>query len=574
MLWWKGKLYVGTGRATFCLHAWGYHELYPLLFRYPPPDPRMQCTENPRDLPLQAEIWRYTPETATWERVFQSPNNARSLRYPRTLTARDAGFRNLIAFTEPDGTEALYALGITSELIFPNIGPPRLLRTTDGAHWAPVPQDRGTVLGDLGQGQANLRAAEVYKGRLYMVAGDLLGAGRLLESADKDGNPTNPKDGNNSFRFVTPPEMEVYELATYHGYLYLGLKTDEGYAVVKTDATGTPPYTFTTVVDKGGYAGVLLPPGDFLSNTLGPDAAAIVDTWASFNLTDLLNLATLLGGDSAPSPDLFVSASVVSMYVYKDSLYAGTHKPAQLLRINPDDSWDVIVGKPRETPAGWKVPLSGLGSGFDYGSTNHIHRMGEHQGKLYVSTNDGTGILWDMVVGEEPPFVNAFLGLNLRGFDLYVTEDGEQFTLLTLTGFDHPFDNVMRVFASSPFGLFGGTINGWEQGLRVYVGNAAPAALAAPADLTLEGSGRKPKLSWQPVPQKQLYRVFRTEVLDNDPAFRELGTTPEPFFEDKTVKILRVYHYYVVAEDAAGSRSAPSNLVRWPSLLTPPPTTP
>ena len=59
------------------------------------------------------------------------------------------------------------------------------------------------------------------------------------------------------------------------------------------------------------------------------------------------------------------------MYVFKDTLYVGTGfqsmgydrtydaGPAalELIRIHPDDSWELIVGNPRRTFEGMKFPL-------------------------------------------------------------------------------------------------------------------------------------------------------------------------------------------------------------------------
>src|SRR5688572_4254242 len=67
MLWWRGQLYVGTYRASSCVRAVQWSQ------PYPPPDPDLACTPNPLDLPLQAEIWRYTPEIELWQRVYQAP---------------------------------------------------------------------------------------------------------------------------------------------------------------------------------------------------------------------------------------------------------------------------------------------------------------------------------------------------------------------------------------------------------------------------------------------------------------------------------------------------------------------
>src|SRR5688500_10872908 len=88
MAWFKGSLYVGTGRAVQCVQR------AILIFRHPwlkdwPIDPDIECTEDPYELPLQAEIWRWTPAIGAWDRVFQSPKDAPVPGQPGKLVARD-----------------------------------------------------------------------------------------------------------------------------------------------------------------------------------------------------------------------------------------------------------------------------------------------------------------------------------------------------------------------------------------------------------------------------------------------------------------------------------------------------
>ncbi|MFQ5737872.1 MAG: hypothetical protein ACE5JX_02585, partial [Acidobacteriota bacterium] len=330
MFWWKNRLYVGTNRSWLCWSAAVAHSEIP-FFPYPPDDPDAPCTPDPVDLPLRAEIWRYTPSTVIWERVFQSPEDVPVPGQAGKFTSPEVGFRGMMAFTEPDGTEALYVTTTAPKGINPDTGPPRILRSTDGTNFEAIPQDPGTVLGDLDR--PSLRGMAVFKDRFYVVAGGLNGSGAVLEATD-------PAGGNDNFRQITPDGLEVFELEVFNGFLYLGtndrgVPRAGGYTIVKTDATGEPPYALTTVVDQGGFL-----------------------------------------------PDL-PARSVVSMFVFGDSLYAGTNRFPELLRIHPDDTWDLLVGTPRLTPTGWKFPLSGFDAGFDWLFNIHMWRMQSHQGVLY-----------------------------------------------------------------------------------------------------------------------------------------------------------------------------------------------
>jgi hypothetical protein len=579
MQWWKEKLYVGTNRAEECTTQASLAFNFPDLFNYPPTDPDVECTDSPQDLPLQAEIWRWDPESATWERVYQSPNDVEIPGYPGKYVARDIGFRGMTVFTEADGTEALYVAGVTSRAYNKGIPPPRILRSIDGTTFEPVPQDPGTFLGDLesldGIDMNSFRSVTAYNGRLYVIAGRMRGDGVLLEGE-------NPSVGNDNFRMVSPPGLRAFDILPFNGFLYVATYNPiEGYSVLKTDATGTSPYTFIPVVTNGGFA------------------------------------------------EPFYGKGALSMHIFKGRLYVGTDRPAEVIRINPDDSWDLIVGRPRETPDGMKSPLSGFGPGFDYEMNVHIWRMQAHDGWLYAGTCDQS-TAW-----KEIPFINDIFEPYM-GFDLFTTPDGEHFTMITRTGFDHRLDYGVRTFASTPYGLFLGTANEYY-GTRVFRGvhgevytiylplmqksggglttstapSPSPSLLSesglrlrpalSVAEVTIRPSDQGPMtsfvkpperlevesqdgavvLSWELPSGTTGFHIYRSDFTSNrqlqitnlDPdmwipgSFSEIGTADQFFFVDTTALTdQHYYHYYVLAEDAQGNISQPSNLVRAPSL--------
>jgi hypothetical protein len=160
MAWFNNMLYVGTGREVYCVtSATAFIELG-LSGLYPPAIG--DCTPDYHYLPLQAEIWQYNPATNIWTRVYQSPNSLSTVANNGSIvaTAQDIGYRSLTLVTEPGNppVQALYAGGVTSGEMFEchpaphNTGctpqgswpPPRILRTTDGVNWAPIPQN-GTL---------------------------------------------------------------------------------------------------------------------------------------------------------------------------------------------------------------------------------------------------------------------------------------------------------------------------------------------------------------------------------------------------------------------------------------------
>jgi hypothetical protein len=559
MVWWNDYLYVGTSRSWYCWSQAWFHLQAPTIIPYPPVDPDLNCAADPKDLPLQAEIWRYESRNKVWELLYRSPKSVEIPGHPGRFTSRDIGFRDMAIFTEPDGTEALYVGGTTSYALWPPVPPPRILRSTDGVNFEPIPQDPGTALGDMGRDQTSFRDFEVFNGRLYVLSSAIRGDGLLMEATD-------PAKGNDSFRWVTDQTMRLFEMAPYNGHLYVG-KVDliEGYSVWKTDASGEPPYRFTQVV----------PPGAFKRR---------------------------------PSP------SVVSMFVFQDRLYVGTDSPTELIRINPDDSWDLIMGSPRNTPDGWLFPLSGLGEGFGWRYTEHLWKMEEHGGQLYIGTLDRTASVAKMI----PP-MDALLNWHY-GYDLYASPDGEYFYPMTIDGFGHKLQVGIRSFASTPHGLFMGTVSYWY-GLQIWLG--VPDILSylyfpiigtgsalesrqyqpqeAPPHTSIQpsvsaGSGLEPPrrleveiidnvvaLSWEGQSGASGFRVFRSELVlvpelkeaedDEDvwipsPSV-EIGETDQWFYLDRTAQMDRQYLYHVAAKSGAAVQSTPSNTVAVPVLKPP-----
>jgi hypothetical protein len=411
MQWWNGYLYVGTARATACVADAALEYAFPFLDAYPPDDPAVECTPEPEDLPLQAEIWRGRPYQG-WERVYRAPNDVPIPgTSPQKFTSRDIGYRGMTVFREADGTEALYVGAVSGRALGYNV-PPRILRSTDGVNFEALPQEPGTVLGDFPLG--SYRGLTTYKGKLYVIGGTLQGSGRLLEATD-------PRGGNDNFREVGPSGVEISAIMPYDGELYIGTRDYvNGYRVIKTDASGDLPYEYTEVVGPGAYL---------------------------------------------PVPN----QEVLSMEVFENRLYVGANGfryepdvslPAELIRINPDDSWDIVAGDPRDTPTGPKASISGFRSGFGNAYNVHMWRMETFDGELYVGTFDNS--TEKRVDGNLPPDVIANLG-----FDLFRSADGETFEPITTTGFGDRFNSGVRSLEATPYGLFLGSANQYF-GVKVY----------------------------------------------------------------------------------------------------------
>ena len=318
MLWWNNRLYVGTNRAFGCVKQWEENvTLGANLFPYPPKSSSgIVCTPDPADLPLQAGIWALDSGFSLWTQLYESPADLVNPDEPTKSLARDIGYRTMAAFTESDGTEALYVGGVSSQPMWKGKVPPaRILRTTDGITFTAVPQDAGTFLGSLSH--PSLDVFTSYNGSLFAVNGEMEGEGIVIQSSS-------PAVGNDAWQQVSPSGLNVIQMAVFNGWLYVGTYDPNlGYSVLKTNAQGPVPYAFTTVI----------PPGAYLTTGFGAYA------WSM----------TVFNGQ---------------LYVGAGMLIVPNPNNDDLLRINPDDTWDLVEGTPRNTPAGWKYPVSGLPNGF------------------------------------------------------------------------------------------------------------------------------------------------------------------------------------------------------------------
>jgi hypothetical protein len=110
-----------------------------------------------------------------------------------------------------------------------------------------------------------------------------------------------------------------------------------------------------------------------------------------------------------------LNSQVYAMAVFQDALYIVSGMSAteakkthhlsvnnfDIIRIYPDRDWDVIVGTPRITADGLKVPLSAMGPGFDAVTECKFLFLVAHNDRLYVGTQNEEGYhLWYSSDGE------------------------------------------------------------------------------------------------------------------------------------------------------------------------------
>jgi hypothetical protein len=139
---------------------------------------------------------------------------------------------------------------------------------------------------------------------------------------------------------------------------------------------------------------------------------------------------------------------------------------AELIRINPDDSWDLIVGD-RRAGRNDREPLSGLGSGFGDVFNGYVWSLCVHDGWLYAGTDNWSVMLRWSSLRDSPPKVVRFFGhidpevivANGAGADLWRSRDGENWMPVTRRGFGNLYNAGIRNLVSTPHGLFAGTSN-------------------------------------------------------------------------------------------------------------------
>ena len=534
----KGDLFFGTNRQFTCVEAATLQFFFPDEHFYPDgsPDPAVTCPDDELDLDLRAEIMRFSKVTQTWQRAFQSPNDLPVSGAIDKFAARDIGFRGMTVFEEPDGTEALYVAGVTSRMYLPDLPQPRILRSTDGINFEPLPLPDLEPLLPLDEDDilVGFRSILGFNGRLFVVAtSGLRGDGWLLVSDD-------PTFGHFELVLLPRAATRAYQLVEFNDQLYVGIGSeDEGYEVWRTAAVGDPAsFSFTPVVRNGAGR------GDHIR-------------------------------------------SVVAMHPFKGRLYIGANGfhafpvSAEMIRINPDDSFDIVAGRPRWYEGKYMRPISGFRDGMNNVFNVHFWRMQEHNGILYVGTNDAS---WRL---RTIPWLDPFIRFGY-GFDLFKTEDGVKWEVVTQNGFGEPFAFGVRTFISDETGLHLATANHVD-GTVVWRGTpdlTCPATMPAGGSTVLQAEivGDQPVLMWTAPPDTTEVTIFRAdhvmigdiegaEHLELDVSLQQdflpLATTAASVFVDYFAEPGRDYKYYVQARDQRQHRFEKSNMVAVPSDALP-----
>jgi hypothetical protein len=387
--------------------------------------------DNYEELDRQGQIWRYSPDSADWNRIYRAPLTMGTNGKEVPLAY---GFRNMCVFQgRSDRQPALYTVPMCGRFT-PG---PVMLRSEDGEVFETLESSREAL---SGRGVGSFRGVVAFKGKLFVApSGSHKGGASYVNMAPNASilcteDPLSGVWADSSLpAFGDPTNQGVMDMAVCGGYLYVGtVNVERGFQLWKTDGEGPAPHRWVKVLEDGADRGPF---------------NQVVLCFAEFNGSLYFGSAIQNGGF--------------------DRIHNVGPAAAEVLRIHPDDSWDLVVGQARMTRSGLKAPRSGLGPGFENPFCGYVWRMCAHDGALYVGTYDSSVFLsysdretWDSRAKRIIDEATLERYLQVRGgCELWSTTDGDNWAPITRNGFGSPFNVGVRALLSTPRGLVVGTAN-------------------------------------------------------------------------------------------------------------------
>lgn len=444
MAWFKNRLYLGTTRSNLCMLRVQTSYMDTPFDVWPVDCPTTM--DGLYTLDRRAQIWCHDPDCGTWEMLLQSPMVDGLDGRP---VPRDIGYRSMLVYQGPgDAEPALYV-----STWAPGRGPGGLiLRSTDGRSFEPV-----TPFGVTDPPMQTTRNLTAFRGRMHFAPTAQRGqsGGQQNSARPQVLAAANPEIGPwvevNPPGFDDPGNLGIFTLAVANDTLYAGTLNLAGLQIWATDGsddgTGTGHYRWRKICDRGAGRGPL-------------------------------------------------NQAVASMCAFRGALYVGTGiqgggadrvnrigpAAAEVLRVNADDSVDLLVGDRDDgTVTGAdREPLSGLPAGFGHFFNGYMWAMAEHDGWLYCGTYDWAVTLRWVDLARAAPRVRALLSTigpeaiiaAEGGADLWRTADGENWMPVDRRGFGNPYNWGIRNLVSTPCGLFVGTANVFGPTVAERDGNA------------------------------------------------------------------------------------------------------
>ncbi|MCB2180475.1 MAG: class I SAM-dependent methyltransferase [Desulfobulbaceae bacterium] len=408
---------VVRGRARAALHPDYVGEIWPV-----------RVPENLYDIDLRSQIWSYCPLSKKWEKVYTAPMIPGSAGFDVPLSV---AFRTITVFQGRNDTAPALYIPASATSYRPETV---MLKSYDGRRF-----DTVSVPGlGIDPAPRSLRGLVPFKGRLFTTPVgsmkryeyNIADAMVILTSDDPDNGSWQTACKPN---FGNPNNVAVFDMAEFNGFLYAGTaNVREGFEVWKTDAEGDPPFKWTRVVAKGAHRGKL-------------NQAAI--TLKAFG--DYLYVGSAIQGGGWDTDN-----------------HIGPAAP-EVIRISSDDAWELVAGEARNTPDGLRVPISGMGPGFNDPFSGYIWSMCVHRGCLYIGNlqwlshakfSDRTKWPKRLQKMIDSQRLEKLLK-NFGGCDLWRSHDGLHWHPVTVNGFGNYYNFGIRSMASTPYGLFAGTAN-------------------------------------------------------------------------------------------------------------------
>ena len=392
----------------------------------------------PSEIDMGAEIWRYKKDgSLPWQKVYKSPINS------ETNTAEVIGIRSLIKFDSFGVKPALYAAAYSTSGI-------KILKSTNGVDWFDIPTG-------ITEGTSS-RSMMIYRDKIYLAV--------MSDSGDIPSLLYSSKDPELfGWKLETPqgeegknPKGTIWSMIAFNNHIYLGTSGQDGFMLWRTNSNRPKVNDWKLVIDKGA-------------------------------------------GDAS-------NATAISLVEFKNKLYIGTAynttsfmsyiipKGAEIIRIDKNDNWNIIVGGPvmseTEPETGTrKHPLSGFANGFFNPYNLYIWQMKVYNNKLFIGTYDSSSALeptYELLLKNKELLsqlmdeklldaIILFVKLqimilskirNQMGFDFYVTEDGINYSIIDTTGFHDPQNyGIRNIFISDDNTMYIGTANPFS-GCNVY----------------------------------------------------------------------------------------------------------
>lgn len=414
-------IYVGTERNLFSTAAKAWNENTP--------------SSLASDSDNTAEIWRYKKGSGPciWQRVFKAKPCDNVI-----------GFRSMVM--HDNGKEcALYAAGVGKKV--------SLYKSIDGIHWRKI--DTSNISG------TSSRALVSFKRKLYIATLEEAIGGNipfLYSSYDPEIKPFKSVIDMRKINFDRSknPVGGIDDLKVFNNRLYVGIATDNGAEIWRSNDCKPRTNNWTLVADKG--------------------------------FGDKLN------------------TSIMSSGVFKDHLYVAVSKKIplalmaplgfDLIKIDKKDNWELVVGGKPILPTcpftGYRnIATSGYKSGFNNFFNVYGWQVSSFKDNLIITTLDfSTNVktIITSLIYNKNTYIDKWGCKNYYnlltcygkiysiiqkynypiGFDMYASKDGCHFKPINLNGLNNSNNYGGRtLYVSSENDLYLGTANPFD-GLEVW----------------------------------------------------------------------------------------------------------